>query len=236
MVYALVSKGFRFGGPNIAVDPTFDIPRQFDSDSLINYELGARTNLFDHRVQLDGTVFYIDWSDIQVTQTSPGGFTYTANAGKARSTGVEASFRYAPSVALQFQGAVTYLDAELRRDFDSGGVIIPSGTSLPGASHWQLSDSMSYRIGSSQVHPTLVLSHRYISRAPGELSPAPVHQGGYNLIDFRASGDFGPFNVAAYINNILDARGVSQGLTSVHGPVQFLILPRTSGLTLDYRL
>ena len=236
MVYALVSKGFRFGGPNIAVDPTFAIPRQFNSDSLINYELGARTSLFDHRVQLDGTVFYIDWNDIQVTQTSPGGFTYTANAGKARSTGVEASFRYAASSALQFQGAVTYLDAELRRDFESGGVILPSGTSLPGASHWQLSDSVTYRIGSSRVHPTLVLSHRYISRAPGELSPAPVHQGGYNLIDLRASGDLGPFNLAVYVDNILDTRGVSQGLTSVRGPIQFLVPPRTIGLTLDYRL
>ena len=237
MVYALVSKGFRFGGPNIAVDPTFDIPRQFNSDSLINYEVGARTNLFDHRVQLDGTVFYIDWNDIQVTQTSPGGFTYTANAGKARSRGVEASVRYAPSAALQFQGGITYLDAELRRDFEAGGgVIIPSGTSLPGASHWQLSDSVSYRIGSSRVHPTLVLSHRYISRAPGELSPDPVHQGGYNLIDFRASGDFGSFNIAAYVNNILDAHGVSQGLTSVRGPIQFIVPPRAIGLTLDYRL
>ncbi len=235
MVYALVSKGFRFGGPNIAVDPTFDIPRQFNSDSLINYEVGARTNLFDHRVQLDGTVFYVDWSDIQVTQTSPGGFTYTANAGKARSRGVEASFRYAPSSALQFQGGITYLDAELRRDFDSGGVTIPSGTSLPGSSHWQISDSVSYRIGSSQLHPTLALSHRYISRAPGELSPAPVHQGGYNLIDLRASADLGRFNVAAFVNNILDARGVSQGLTSVRGPIQFLVPPRTIGLTLDYR-
>jgi outer membrane receptor protein involved in Fe transport len=236
MVYALVSKGFRFGGPNIAVDPTFAIPRQFNSDSLINYEIGARTNLVDHRLQLDGTLFYVDWSNIQVTQTSPGGFTYTANAGKARSTGVELSLRYSPSTALQFQGGVTYLDAELRRDFDSAGGVIPSGTSLPGASHWQISDSVSYRIGSSSLRPTLVLSHRYISRAPGELSPDPVEQGGYNLIDLRASGDLGPVNVALFLNNILDAHGVSQGLTSVRGPIQYRVPPRTVGLTLDYRL
>ena len=175
-MYALVSKGFRFGGPNIAVDPTFDIPSQFKSDSLVNYELGARTNLLDRRLQLDGTLFYVDWSDIQVTQTSPGGFTYTANAGKARSRGVEASARYAPSAALQLNLAITYLDAQLRRDFDPGGVVIPAGTRLPGASRWQIADSVVYTFTNSSFRPTVVLSHRYISSAPGELAPDPVNR------------------------------------------------------------
>lgn len=236
LVYALVSKGFRFGGPNIATDPTFDIPRQFKSDSLVNYEVGARTNLLDRRLQLDATLFYVDWSDIQVTQTSPGGFTFTANAGKARSKGFEASLRYVPSEALQFQAAITYLDATIRRPFNSGGTILPSGTRLPGASRWQISDSVIYRIGRSPLHPNLAISHRYISRAPGELSPDPVHQGGYNLIDLRASADVGKFNLAAYVDNIGDARGVTQGTTSLRGPIQFLVPPRTIGITLDYRL
>ena len=236
LVYALVSKGFRFGGPNVAVDPGFDIPRQFNSDSLVNYEIGARTNLLDRKLQLDGTLFYVNWNNIQVTQTSPGGFTFTANAGKARSQGVEASIRYAPSKALQFQTAITYLDATIRRPFDSGGVILPVGTRLPGASKWQISDSIVYRIGNSPLHPTFVFSHRYLSRVPGELSPDPQHQGGYNLIDLRASADVGQFNIAAFVNNIGNVRGVTQGTAGLRGPVQFLVPPRTIGVTLDYRL
>jgi outer membrane receptor protein involved in Fe transport len=236
IVYALVSKGFRFGGPNIAVDPTFDIPSQFKSDSLVNYELGARTNLLDRRLQLDGTLFYVDWSDIQVTQTSPGGFTYTANAGKARSRGVEASARYAPSAALQLNLAITYLDAQLRRDFDPGGVVIPAGTRLPGASRWQIADSVVYTFTNSSFRPTVVLSHRYISSAPGELAPDPVKQGGYNLLDARLSGNVGRFILTAHVENIADVRGVSQAASGVRGPVQFLVHPRTVGATLDYRL
>jgi outer membrane receptor protein involved in Fe transport len=236
LVYALVSKGFRFGGPNIAVDPTFAIPGQFNSDSLVNYEIGARSSFLDRRLQLDGTLFYVDWNDIQVTQTSPGGFTYTANAGKARSQGLEGNVRFMPTRALTLQAGVTYLDAELRRDFGSGAALVPKGSRLPGASRWQVSDSITYALRDSAAAPTLLLSHRYISAAPGELSPAPAKQGGYNLFDLRLSARFDRIGVAAFIENIGDVRGVSQAATGVRGPVEFLVRPRTIGLTLDYRL
>jgi outer membrane receptor protein involved in Fe transport len=236
LVYALVSRGFRFGGPNIAVDPTFPIPGQFESDSLVNYEIGARTTLLGRRLQLDGTLFHVDWNDIQVTQTSPGGFTYTANAGKARSQGFEGNVRFRPVPALTLQAGLTYLDAELRRDFGGGAALVPSGARLPGASRWQISDSISYTLRGSAARPMVLFSHRYISGAPGELSPAPVRQGGYNLFDLRLSARLGRVGLAAFIENIGDARGVTQAVTGVRGPVEFLVRPRTIGLTLDYRL
>lgn len=236
LVYALVSKGFRFGGPNIAVDPGFAIPGQFKSDSLVNYEVGARTSLLDRHLQLDGTVFYVDWSDIQVTQTSPGGFTYTANAGKARSQGLEGNVRFSPNRALTLQAGATYLDAELRRDFGTGAALVPKGSRLPGAAHWQVSDSISYALDRLAAKPTILFSHRYIARAPGELSPAPVEQGGYNLFDLRLSARFSQVSIAAFVENIGDVRGVSQAATSIRGPVEFIVRPRTIGLTLDYQL
>src|SRR5262249_22173862 len=138
MIYALASRGFRFGGPNISRDPGFAIPSQFESDSLWNYELGSRLTLLDRRLQLDGTVFWINWSDIQVTQTSPGGFTYTANAGQARNRGVEGIANFNAARSWSLQASVTYLDATLLRDFDSGSGILPSGSQLPGTSRWQV--------------------------------------------------------------------------------------------------
>src|SRR6185312_2109339 len=236
LVYGLVSKGFRFGGPNIATDPTFAIPRQFDSDSLINYELGARTNWLDRRLQLDGTLFLVDWDNIQVSQRSPGGFIYTGNAGKARNAGFEGSATFRATPALTFQGGVTYLDATLRRDFESGSGLVPSGARLPGASRWQVSDSVIYNWSDVTARPSLVFSHRYISSAPGELTPAPSRQGGYNLFDLRLSATLGKVGITGFVENIGDTRGVSEAATSVRGPVEFLVRPRTVGVTLDYRL
>jgi hypothetical protein len=46
----------------------------------------------------------------------------------------------------------------------------------------------------------------------------------------------GKFNLAAFVENIGNVRGVTQGTTGLRGPVQFLVPPRTIGVTLDYRL
>jgi outer membrane receptor protein involved in Fe transport len=235
LYYLLASRGFRFGGPNIAVDPAFEIPSQFDSDSLWNYELGARLNFLDDRLLVDGTLYMIDWSDIQVTQTSPNGFTYTDNAGKARNQGFElsASFRVNPS--LRLQAAATYLDGQLERDFESAGGIVPAGSTLPGASEWQVSDAIVYTPQMSAFAPEFVLSHRYISSAPAVLVPGSPEQGGYNLFDLRIGGRKGPLGVYLFVDNVSDERGVSRADVGVRGPVEFLVQPRTIGITLDYR-
>lgn len=236
LFYALVSRGFRFGGPNIARDPAFPIPPQFDSDSLTNYELGTRLTLLDRKLLLDGTLYWVDWNDIQVTQRSPSGFIYTANAGRARNRGVELSATYRVTPALSLQGEATYLDGVLRRDFGSVASLVPAGSRLPGSSRWQVSDSIIYAPRLSALAPTLALSHRYISSAPGELTPTPRRQGGYNLFDARVGITVEGFSITAFIENIGDKRGVSQALTGVRGPVEFVVQPRTFGLTLDYKL
>ena len=237
MVYGLVSKGFRFGGPNIATDPAFEIPSQFDSDSLWNYELGTRLTLADGKLLLDGTLYWVDWSDIQVTQRSPSGFTYTANAGKARNRGFEAGLTWRPVRDLTLQSSVTYLDGELRKAFQNGAVVIPSGTTLPGASKWQTATSISYDARETKYHPSFSLSHRYVSEAPGELTLSPQEQGGYNLFDARAGVDLGQFGATLFVENIGDVKGVSQATSGlVRGPIHYLVRPRTFGLTLDYRL
>jgi len=237
MLYASASRGFRFGGPNIATDPAFDIPTQFNSDSLWNYEIGTRATLMDGRLLLDGTLYWVDWSNIQVTQRSPGGFTYTGNAGQARNRGFEASLSYRPIRDLTLQGAVTYLDAELRRDFLSGSGLVSAGSRLPGASRWQTATSVSYEASDNAHRPSLSLSHRYVSRAPGELTPAPNAQGGYNLVDIRAGVNFGDVGINLFVENVGDARGVAQSTAGlVRGPIQYLVRPRTLGITLAYRL
>lgn len=235
LVYGLVSKGFRFGGPNLAVDPGFAIPGEFESDSLVNYELGVRSNLDGRRLQLDGAVFYIDWSDIQVTLSTPGGFTYTDNAGEARNYGFEGVATYRPSRNLTLQGNVTWLDSQLRTDFRSGTSIVPSGRTLPGAAEWQIADSLLYTFGDSAMMPGVAFSHRYISTAPGALVANPQELGGYNLFDIRLSATIAGVGVAAFVENIGDERGVTQAVTNNRGVSEYLVRPRTYGVTFDYR-
>jgi iron complex outermembrane recepter protein len=235
LVYGLVSKGFRFGGPNLAVDPDFAIPSEFESDSLINYELGVRSNLDGRPLQLDGALFYIEWSDIQVTLSTPNGFTYTDNAGKARNYGFEGVATFRPSRSLTLQGNVTWLDSQLRSDFISGTAVVPKGRTLPGASDWQISDAALYTFMDSPLLPTVAFSHRYVSTAPGALVPNPQEQGGYNLFDVRLSATIAGVGVSAFVENIGDERGVTQAVTNNRGQSEYIVRPRTYGMTFDYR-
>ncbi len=235
LIYGLVSRGFRFGGPNLAVDPDFAIPAEFESDSLINYELGVRSNLDGRRLQLDGAVFYIDWSDIQVALSTPNGFTYTDNAGKARNYGFEGVATFRPSRNLTLQGNVTWLDSQLRSDFISGTAVVPKGRTLPGAADWQIADSALYTFADSPLLPSIAFSHRYISTAPGALVPRPQEQGGYNLFDLRLSATIAGVGVSAFVENIGDERGVTQAVTNNRGRSEYIVRPRTYGMTFDYR-
>jgi hypothetical protein len=124
----------------------------------------------------------------------------------------------------------------LLENFDSAGGPVPAGSALPGASKWQVSDSIVYAPVGSHLAPTFTLSHRYISAAPGELLPAPQTQGGYNLVDVRVGATVRGYGVLLYVNNVGNTRGVTQAVTGVLGPVQFLVEPRTIGISLDYRL
>src|SRR5687767_9162624 len=52
-LYALASKGFRFGNPNTVVElPGFDTPTSWDSDELWNYELGSHSALMGGLLQI----------------------------------------------------------------------------------------------------------------------------------------------------------------------------------------
>ena len=176
------------------------------------------------------------WKDIQFSQRAASGLVFTGNAGRARNRGFELAATALPTAGLSLRGALTYLDGQLRRPFGSGATLIPAGSRLPGASRWQISDTLTYAPVGMRYAPTFALSHRYLSSAPGELRVNPQTQGGYHLVDLRIGGTFGKFGAALFVDNLGDVRGVSQSVTGLRGPVEFLVRPRTMGITLDYRL
>jgi outer membrane receptor protein involved in Fe transport len=238
MAYALADKGFRFGGPNVNPPSTTNpFPPSYAPDSLWNYELGTRTNWFDRRLQLDATMFYIDWSNIQVRLGTPSGLAYATNLGKAVSYGLESSALWRPMRALSFQGGLTYLDATLRQAFQSGANVEPAGALLPGASKWNLSGNVSYQLLTLPLQPSILLADRYISSAPAGFGfVTPLSQGGFNILDCRVSGSIRNIEATVFVNNITDRHGVTNASFYPGSPIeQYITRPRTGGLTLDYR-
>jgi outer membrane receptor protein involved in Fe transport len=238
MAYALASKGFRLGGPNVnppnAMNP---FPPTYAPDSLWNYEIGTRTDWLDRTLQVDATAFYIDWSNIQVRLSTPTGLTYGTNFGKATNYGFEGTALWRPTWGLSVQGNVAYLDATLSQAVQFSGVTEPAGATLPGASKWNLGAIVRYDWSSILLQPAIQLSDRFVSTAPAGFGfVEPVTKGNYNLLDARASGQYDHVEATLFVNNIADKRGVSNASYGPGSPFeQYIVRPRTFGLTLDYR-
>jgi outer membrane receptor protein involved in Fe transport len=131
LLYASASKGFRPGGPNVSVGSICgsnltslgisQVPGQFSSDSLWSYEIGSKNTFFDHTLQVDASLFYIDWSNIQQNVYLPAcGEQFTANLGKAKSEGGDIEVIYKPINVLTLDVTAAYTDARLTKTSCAG--------------------------------------------------------------------------------------------------------------------
>jgi outer membrane receptor protein involved in Fe transport len=143
LVYASASKGFRPGGPNVGVSYLLcgtnlaalglsQVPPQFSSDSLWSYEIGSKNTFLDHKLQINTSVYYIDWRNIQQNVYLPAcGEQFTANLGKAKSEGGDVEVLYRPIEPLTFDLTAAYTDARLTKS-SCAGPLSYSGTGCTG--------------------------------------------------------------------------------------------------------
>jgi iron complex outermembrane receptor protein len=123
--YGLISRGYKAGGFNLDGSISID-QRQFDAETMLNYELGVKNSLLNDTLQLQVSVFYQDRDDIQSKQsivssiatgevggTCPCGFTdFTDNAASGSNRGIELEFNLLASPALTVFGSVGLLDTQ----------------------------------------------------------------------------------------------------------------------------
>src|SRR5262249_8640915 len=121
MVYARLASGYRTGGPNS--NSTHNVLPIMKPDTTKNYELGVKGNFLDQKVSIDASIYYIDWSDIQLftlyvlnQQTQ---FSVYVNADSAKSQGVELSVDLRPWQGLKVNFWSAWNTAELTSDIPS---------------------------------------------------------------------------------------------------------------------
>jgi iron complex outermembrane recepter protein len=122
MTYFTFSQGFRPGGFNrsvsaVAADSNgaaqYEKPNSYAPDSLDNYEIGFKSELFDHRLQLNVSAYYMQWHDVQFLFFNPvdlGNTTFGVNGPSYDIKGVEAQFVGRVTEGLTVQGSLSYND------------------------------------------------------------------------------------------------------------------------------
>jgi len=120
MAYATWSQGFRPGafnrtGNQVAVGPDgknqFQKPLSYAPDSLTNNEIGVKTELFDHRLQLNLSAYYMIWQNVQFNFFNPqylGNTTFALNGPNYDVKGVEGQFTALLAEGLTLQGSGSY--------------------------------------------------------------------------------------------------------------------------------
>ncbi|MDF2901804.1 MAG: TonB-dependent receptor [Phenylobacterium sp.] len=239
--YGRFATGYRPGGPNYLVkDPVTGLPAapaSFDSDSLDSYELGVKAETPDRRFGVDASVYYIDWSDIQLL-TGVAGVTTYINGGGAEIKGAELSLTARPVQEFVASAAFAYNDGELSDDAPALGA--QKGERLPNVPRYTATLSADYTWLDVPLTPTLGLTARYVddrtASFDGNASLPQYRTPEYTTVDLRAGLSFDRFDAQLYVRNVFDEVGQVSAqtvLSSLGGPAQVTILqPRTVGLRL----
>lgn len=194
MSYAGFSTGYKMGGINPKPITAADI-KPFGEEKLTAYEIGTKTEWFNHHLVANIDAYISDYKDIQLSEFLPppigDGGTIVINAGHVRIEGIEADFEARPLTGLQFDGSASYLNYRiLDLGAAAGQVSGPTlHTTAPYVPRWQMSLGAQYShdLGAAGSL-TGRIDESYRSLVYFDLANTPAGaQAGYGLANLRLS-------------------------------------------------
>jgi iron complex outermembrane receptor protein len=281
LIYATAAKGFRIGeyNPQIGLPctpgmvnfgytPTPDNPTgrpiTFDSDSLWSYEIGTKQTLLDARAQVNTSVYYIEWDDIQTGVIAPRcGFGFTINGGRAEIKGFDLEASWLATDQLRLGIAFGYNDAEYTDTVYGGPAAVVSqidaGDSIPGPP-WKLNLNGQYNFVVLERESFVRFDYEYQSEGPEDtpalnlanrnpVLPPPdpytfIPSPDTHMLSVRAGTRIGNFNISIFAKNLLNdnpnlGRGDEAFSPVPYGPdahnyTGYTITPRTIGAMVVY--
>jgi iron complex outermembrane receptor protein len=231
-VYATVAKGYRSGGANYQIDPTQGDPLTYNPDSVINYELGAKTSWLGDRVFSELAVYHMDWKDVQLFQQSPDGArSYTVNGGKAASNGLELTLSARPTEHLDVAAGVALIHATYRTAVPAAGVV--DGDRLPFSPSASFNFSVGYKAPlTGGLDGFLRAEYQHIG---SRLSSSRFEIDSYGNLDVRAGLAWKHCTLTLFAKNLSNEHTLLDTIPA-GGAVSIVNHPRVVGVTLraDY--
>ncbi|MEP1444922.1 MAG: TonB-dependent receptor [Paraglaciecola sp.] len=262
LLYAQWSEGFRLGGANLA-NPEERVPQivtcdqnndgildgtsaayqpGFDSDRTENFELGAKLTLLDQRLQINASVFQIDWLDLPVDVAGQcesldvagaiSNLTISLNGGEASSQGFELETIYQLNEALRLNLGVSYTEAEFSQDVPEAGAF--SGDRLAG------SPKLSYNLGlqyDSEIsgYPFYAsANYSYIGEFYADIAERGQEVGDYGELRMSMGLTVNDLHIELFANNLTNEDALVHMDFFSADARGYRLRPRTIGVNLRY--
>lgn len=220
-----VAKGYKAGGFNTQMFSDvlqqrlmniMGMPMLYDADEVVSYapeknwtmEGGVHLNFLERRLTVDGTLFWIECRDQQISVFPEGSTTgrMMTNAGRTRSRGVELQGAYAMPCGLTMRASWGFTDARFRRynngreDFGGRRVPYAPANTLMASASW------SRRMPGRWVEKLEIGAS---VRGAGKIywdEANSLSQPFYATMDANIRADHGPWSVEVWATNITDTQ------------------------------
>ncbi len=245
--YVRVARGYKAGGFNMGLPEQLNQFKEFDTETLLNYELGLRSSMLDSAFVSRLALFYMDRQDQQVNASQqnpdkPQQFTiYTANATSSDSYGLELELTYQVNNNLSFDSTLGYLKAT----YDDYAYLDKYGSTID-ISGRELAHSPSYTfsIGSTYVNDNGVVFNVNWS-GKDEFFFSDSHDekaSNSNLLNAKIGYELADWSISLWARNITDEKVATRGFFFGNEPdlgwaakkYQRYGAPRQVGVTFDY--
>lgn len=219
LVYGSISRGYRGNGVNAGIlaninetddastISTLNTVRTFDEETLLNYEVGAKSRLLDNTLQMRVALFYMDRQDQQVRGSytkprenrSPIFIDYTSNAAQGENYGAEIEVDWLATDALQLWANLGLLYTQFDNYINAFGEDL-SGRDQAHAPNYQYALGARYNF-SENVYLRVELEGKdefYFSDRHGEQSEA------YELLNASLGIDGENWRLSLWGRNLTD--------------------------------
>ncbi|PWG82263.1 TonB-dependent receptor [Pararcticibacter amylolyticus] len=233
LLYGSYARGFRAGGLNTNVVDPAQVP--YEPEHSDNFEIGWKNMLFNNKLKLNFTAFYLKQHNQQISTAMDGVNALILNVGEMHNKGLELEVTALPVKGLQIDWNAGYSHARytslLLYDAAANAVVNFKGNrpiNTPPLSS-MLAAQYTYDFeGSKQPLAAFVRGeYRYLGRYYFDFING-LSQPGYSLLNFKAGISFKNFELNGWMRNAASEKYVAYGSFG-----SFLLgSPRTYGTTL----
>lgn len=237
LLYAKLARGYKsfsfIGGFQFDRE-NFDVT---DPETLLTYEIGAKTSFFDGRLIANAAAFYNDYTDLQAFAVPPGRTVTTlTNLESAETKGIEIDLAATISANLEFSVGVGFLDTEnkdARPQFQGGELPNAPELSVNSRIHYERAVGRDGLMLAASANWTYQSDHFKEAVNVDALEIGPQDKLGARIS--LANPDSG-WRVSLWGKNLLDEKYVQDTLSVTGAGWAVLILeyPRTYGISAEY--